>query len=106
MTGPTRCRGVAVVASVGLLWAGGAHAQPQPKYAPSTLLPMEPIWTTTLQASPAAGPVYEAGRIFVTLRDNQVVAVNLADGEVGLASRAARHRTARGRGRPALRCQP
>ena len=79
-----RRRVVAVVASVLLLWAGGpqAQVQPRPTYTPSTLLPMEPIWTTALPASPAAAPVHEAGRVFVALRDDQIVAVNLADGEV------------------------
>ena len=78
----TGCRVVAIVASVLLLWAGGTQAQLKPKYTPSTLLPMEPIWTTTLPASPAAAPVHEAGRIFVALRDGQLVAVSLADGAV------------------------
>ncbi len=75
-----RCGVVAVVAGVALLSAGGARAQA--KLAPSTLLPMEPLWTTVLSASPAAAPVHDAGRIFVALRDGHVTAVNLADGEV------------------------
>ena len=63
-----------------MLWAGGTEAQP--KHTPSTLLPMEPIWATALPASAAAAPVHEAGRVFLALRDDAVVAVNLADGEV------------------------
>ena len=77
-----RRRVVAVAASALVLWTGGAQAQPEPERTPSTLLPMEPIWTTALPAPPAAAPVYEAGRVFVALRDDQVVAVNLTDGEV------------------------
>ena len=73
---------VAVAASALVLCGGGAQAQPEPDRTPSTLLPMEPIWTTGLPAPPAAAPVYEAGRVFVALRDDQVVAVNLVDGEV------------------------
>ena len=81
MTGSVRCVVVAVVvAGVAALWAGGARAQS--KRAPSTLLPMEPLWTTELPASPAAAPVHEAGRVFVALRDGRLTAVNLDDGDV------------------------
>ena len=80
MTYSRRRRVIACVAGVALLWAGGALAQPTP--GPSTLLPMEPLWTTALPASPAAAPVHEAGRVFVALRDGHVTAVNLADGDV------------------------
>ena len=65
---------------VALLWAGGDRVQA--KRAPSTLLPMEPLWTTVLSASPAATPVHDAGRIFVVLRDGHVAAVNVDDGDV------------------------
>ena len=79
MTGPGRYGVVALVAGVALLWGVGARAQ-----APSTLLPMEPLWTTptVLSAAPAAPPVYDAGHIFVALRDGHVTAVNVADGDV------------------------
>ena len=78
LTSATRCGVVAIVASVVLLWAGGARAQDTPD--PSALLPMETHWTTALEDTPAAAPVHEAGRVFVPLRDGQVVAVTLADG--------------------------
>ena len=65
---------------VALLLAGGDRVQA--KRAPSTLLPMEPLWTTVLSASPAATPVHDAGRIFVVLRDGHVAAVNVDDGDV------------------------
>ena len=71
---------IAVVAGVALLGAGGARAQA--KRAPSTLLPIEPLWTIALATAPAAAPVHDAGRIFVALRDGHVTAVNLDDGEV------------------------
>ena len=82
MTGPGRYGVVALVAGVALLWGVGARAQVKP--APSTLLPMEPLWTTpiVLSAAPAAPPVYDAGHIFVALRDGHVTAVNVADGDV------------------------
>ena len=80
MTHPGRHGVVAVVAGVALLWAVGARAQA--KQAPSTLLPMEPLWTTVLSAGPAAPPVYDAGYIFVALRDGHVTALCLADGDV------------------------
>ena len=82
MTGPGRYGVVALVAGVALLWGVGARAQAKP--APSTLLPMEPLWTapTVLSAAPAAPPVYDAGHIFVALRDGHVTAVNVADGDV------------------------
>ena len=80
MTGSIRCGAVAVVVGVVLLWAGGALAQAKPM--PSTLLPMEPLWTTVLSASPAAAPVHDAGHIFVALRDGHLTAVNLEDGVV------------------------
>ena len=82
MTGPGRCGVVALVAGVALLCGFGARAQVKP--APSTLLPMEPLWTTptVLSAAPAAPPVYDAGHIFVALRDGHVTAVNVADGDV------------------------
>ena len=63
-----------------LLWAGDAGAQPKP--TPSTLLPMEARWTTSLSAATAAAPVHEAGRVFVALRDGHIAAVNLTDGDV------------------------
>ena len=80
MTGPGRHGVVAVVAGVALLWAVGARAQA--KQAPSTLLPMEPRWTTVLTAAPAAPPVHDERHIFVALRDGHLTAVNLADGNV------------------------
>jgi outer membrane protein assembly factor BamB len=80
MTGPDRHDVVAITASVALLWAVGVRAQAT--QAPSTLLPMEPLWTTVLSAAPAAAPVHDAGYIFVALRDGHVTAVNVADGEV------------------------
>ena len=80
MTDSIRCGVVTVVAGVALFWA--AAAQAQPKRSPSTLLPMEPLWSTSLLGVPAAAPVHEAGRIFVALRDGYVSAVNLADGSV------------------------
>ena len=80
MTGPERHGVVAIVASVALLWAVGARAQAT--QAPSTLLPMEPLWTTVLSAAPATAPVHDAGHIFVALRDGHVTAVKVADGAV------------------------
>ena len=80
MTGPGRYGVIAVAAGVALLWGVGARAQPTP--APSTLLPMEPRWTTLLSDAPAAAPVNDAGYIFVPLRDGHVTAVSVADGEV------------------------
>ena len=80
MTGSERHGVVAVTASVVLLWAVGARAQATP--APSTLLPMEPLWTTVLSSAPAAAPVHGAGHIFVALRDGHLTAVNVADGAV------------------------
>ncbi len=80
MTGPGRHGVVAVVAGATLLWAVSVRTQGTP--APSTLLPMEPLWTAALSAAPVAPPVHDAGHIFVALRDGHVTAVNLADGDV------------------------
>ena len=80
MTVPDRYGVVAATAGVALLWAVSALAQAKP--APSTLLPMEPLWTTMLSDAPAGPPVYDAEHIFVPLRDGHVSAVHLSDGEV------------------------
>ncbi|MDP6582089.1 MAG: PQQ-binding-like beta-propeller repeat protein [Vicinamibacterales bacterium] len=80
ITGAIRCGIVALVGSLTLLAAGGAWAQE--RRAPSRLLPLETLWTTPLPAPPSAAPVDEADHVFVPLRDGQVAAVNVADGEV------------------------
>ncbi len=80
MTDAIRCGIVAIIGCLVLLAAGGAWAQE--RRAPSRLLPLETLWTTPLPAAPAEAPVYEADHVFVPLRDGQVAAVNLADGEV------------------------
>ena len=81
MTDSIRCGVITVVTGVALLCAAAA-AQAQPKRVPSTLLPLEPLWSTSLPGTPAAAPVYEGGRIFVAVRDGSISAVNLADGSV------------------------
>ena len=80
MSGASRWGLVAGMTCLALLWAGDAGAQPKP--TPSTLLPMEARWTTSLSAATAAAPVHEAGRVFVALRDGHIAAVNLTDGDV------------------------
>ena len=80
MMGPDRHTVVGVVTGLAMLWAGGARAQTKP--VPSTLLPMEQVWSTSLLGAPTAAPVHEAGRVFVALRDGYVTAVNLVDGDI------------------------
>jgi len=72
---------VAVLAGAAvLLWSAGAGAQD--RQAPSTLLPLEELWATELEASPVTAPVYDAGQVFVALLDGRLTAVNLDDGTV------------------------
>jgi outer membrane protein assembly factor BamB len=80
MTGPIRYAIVAALAGLASLCAGGATAQQRP--APSTLLPLETLWTTPLPSAPAAAPVHGADSVFVPLRDGHIAAVNLTDGDV------------------------
>ncbi|GEM_PF-2355146 len=59
-----------------------AQSSDRDRRDPSTLLPLEELWTTNLPASPAAPPLHADSRIYVPLRDGQIVAVALLDGEV------------------------
>ena len=73
-------RGTGAVAITSWLCSGWLLAQSGPE--PTVVLPMEPLWTTTLLSPPAAAPVYETGRLFVALRDGHMTALNLSDGDV------------------------
>ena len=64
-----------------LLAAGAAGAQ-EDRREPSTLLPLEELWTTVLPAPPAAAPLHDAGRLYVPLRDGQMLAIGVRDGAV------------------------
>lgn len=67
---------------VGLVVSGCVVAGAAPERKPSTLLPVELLWTARLTAAPAASPVQESGRLFVALRSGRIAAINLADGKL------------------------
>ena len=83
MISPIRCVFGVVLATM-LLAPTPLAAQPsdRDRRDPSTLLPLEELWTTILPASPAAAPLHDDGRLYVPVRDGQILAVNVADGEV------------------------
>ena len=62
--------------------SGVWSADAQPSRAPSTLLPLEERWNTTLPGAPIAPPVIDGDRVFVALREGGLVAVGLTDGAV------------------------
>ena len=70
-------------AIVGMLLAAGspALAQPAPRFEPSFLLPVDVAWTAVLDSSPRHDPAFDRERIYIALRNDTVVAVDLATGE-------------------------
>ena len=83
MISPTRCVSCVVLAAALLAQPpAAAQSSDRDRRDPSTLLPLEELWTTNLPASPAAPPLHADSRIYVPLRDGQIVAVALLDGEV------------------------
>ena len=83
MISPTRCVSCVVLAAALLAQPpAAAQSSDRDRLDPSTLLPLEELWTTNLPASPAAPPLHADSRIYVPLRDGQIVAVALLDGEV------------------------
>lgn len=81
MISPIRCVLIALSTfSLLLLAAGAGVAQSPDRREPSTLLPLEPLWTAVLPASPAAAPLHQDGQVFLPLRDGKVVAVDALEG--------------------------
>ncbi len=62
------------------LAAGAGSAVPPPAGAPTPALSLHAAWSTDLPALPAGPPAFDAGRLFVPLRDGRLAAVLLERG--------------------------
>ena len=58
-----------------------ARAQPTTRFEPSFLLPVDVGWTTSLGGSPRHDPAFDRERVYIALRNDNVVAVDLVTGE-------------------------
>lgn len=78
-------RRTTAAALAAMLLAAGpqAQAQRQPRapFAPSHLLPVDAVWETTLDGSPRHAPAFDRERAYVALRDDRLIALDLATGE-------------------------
>ncbi len=83
MISPIRCVCcAALAASLATPTPSAAQFSDRDRREPSVLLPLEELWTTILPASPAVPPLHAGDRVYVPLRDGQIVAVAVLDGEV------------------------
>ena len=61
--------------------AARAGAQPQERFEPSFLLPVDLAWTTRLEDGPRHPPAYDRERAYVALRTDSLVAIDLRTGQ-------------------------